>query len=74
MKMGQSFNTIASNSAYGYTQSAFATRAAYTELSSAIWPLVLVKIARVVENPFGLAKTRAEKAGKVLAEALISRT
>jgi len=74
MKMGQSFNTMASNSAYGYAQSAFATRAVYTELSSAIWPLALVKIARVVENPFSLAKTRAEKAGKVLAEALISRT
>lgn len=74
MKMGQSFNTMAANSAYGYAQSAFATRAAYTELSSAIWPLALVKIARVVENPFSLAKSRAEKAGKVLAEALITRT
>ena len=74
MKMGQSFNTMAANSAYGYAQSAFATRAAYTELSSAIWPLALVKIARVVENPFNLAKARAEKAGKVLAEALITRT
>ena len=74
MQLGQSFNTMASNSAYGYAQSAFATRAAYTELSSAIWPLALVKIARVIENPFSLAKTRADKAGKVLAEALISRT
>ena len=74
MKLGQSINTMASNSAYGYAQSAFATRAAYTELSSAIWPLALVKIARVIENPFSLAKFRAEKAGKVLAEALINRT
>lgn len=74
MKLGQSINTMASNSAYGYAQSAFATRSAYTELSSAIWPLALVKIARVVENPFSIAKFRAEKAGKVLAEALINRT
>ena len=74
MKLGQSINTMASNSAYGYAQSAFATRSAYTELSSAIWPLALVKIARVVENPFSIAKIRAEKAGKVLAEALINRT
>lgn len=74
MKLGQSINTMASNSAYGYAQSAFATRSAYTELSSAIWPLALVKIARVVENPFSLAKFRAEKAGRVLAEALINRT
>ena len=74
MKLGQSINTMASNSAYGYAQSAFATRSAYTELSSAIWPLALVKIARVVENPFSIAKFRAEKAGRVLAEALINRT
>ncbi|KAL2040043.1 hypothetical protein N7G274_007446 [Stereocaulon virgatum] len=74
MKLGQSINTMTSNNAYGYAQTAFTTRAAYTELSSAIWPLALVKIARVVENPFSLAKTRAEKAGKVLAEALINRT
>ena len=74
MKLGQSINTMASNNAYGYAQSAFATRAAYTELSSAIWPLALVKIARVVENPFSLAKSRADKAGKVLAEALINRS
>ena len=74
MKLGQSINTMSSNSAYGYAQSAFATRSAYTELSSAIWPLALVKIARVVENPFSIAKIRAEKAGKVLAEALINRT
>ena len=74
MKLGQSINTMSSNSAYGYAQSAFATRSAYTELSSAIWPLALVKIARVVENPFSIAKIRAEKAGKVLAEALVNRT
>ena len=73
MKLGQSINTMASNSAYGYAQSAFATRSAYSELSSAIWPLALVKIARVVENPFSIAKFRAEKAGKVLAETLINR-
>ena len=74
MNLGQSFNTMASSSAYGYAQSAFVARSAYTDLSSSIWPLALVKLARVVENPFTLAKARAEKAGKVLAEALINRT
>ena len=73
MELGQSINTMTSNSAYGYAQSVFATRAAYTELSSAIWPIALVKIARVVENPFSLAKSRAEKAGRILAETLINR-
>ena len=33
----------------------------------------LVKVARVVDNPFTLAKSRADKAGEILADALINR-
>lgn len=36
-----------------------------------IWPLGLVKIASVLDNPFSVALARADKAGKVLAHALI---
>ena len=74
MSLGQSINTMTANDAYGYAQSAFTQRAMVTDLTSAIWPMALVKIARVVENPFSLAKARSDKAGKVLAEALINRT
>jgi len=74
MSLGQSINTMSANDAYGYAQSAFTQRAMVTDLTSAIWPIALVKIARVVENPFSLAKARSDKAGKVLAEALINRT
>ena len=38
-----------------------------------IWPMGLVKVARVVDNPFTLAKSRADKAGEILADALINR-
>ena len=38
-----------------------------------MWPMGLVKVARVVDNPFTLAKSRADKAGEVLAEALINK-
>ncbi|KAL6719050.1 hypothetical protein ACLMJK_003285 [Lecanora helva] len=74
MNLGQSINTMTANDAYGYAESAFTQRAMVTDLTSAIWPLALVKIARVIENPFSLAKARADKAGKVLAEALLNRT
>ena len=74
MSFGQSINTMSANDAYGFAQSAFSQRAMVTDLTSAIWPIALVKIARVVENPFSLAKARADKAGKVLAEALISHS
>lgn len=74
MSLGQSINTMSSNDAYGYAQTAFTQRSMVTDLTSVIWPLALVKIARVVENPFNLAKARADKAGKVLADALINHT
>ena len=74
MSLGQSINTMRANDAYGFAETAFTQRAMVTDLTSVIWPLALVKIARVVENPFSLAKARSDKAGKVLAEALINRT
>ena len=73
MSLGQSINTMTANDAYGFAESAFTNRSLVTDLSSTIWPIALVKIARVVENPFSLAKARADKAGKVLAETLINR-
>ena len=73
MNLGQSFDTMLSSAAYSYAQSAVAKRTAFAELMSAMWPVALVKVARVVDNPFSLAKTRAEKAGEVLAEALMNR-
>lgn len=74
MNLGQSIDTMISSAAYGYAQSAMIKRTVFAELMSAMWPVALVKVARVVDNPFTLAKTRADKAGKVLAEALINRT
>ncbi|KAL4861856.1 hypothetical protein BDV12DRAFT_179727 [Aspergillus spectabilis] len=42
-------------------------------LSAMILPLGLLKIARIADNPFSVAKARADKAGEVLADALISK-
>ena len=38
-----------------------------------MWPLGLLKVSRCVDNPFSVAKARAEKAGEVLADALINK-
>lgn len=73
MNLGQSFDTMISSAAYGYAQSALAKRTVFSELMSAMWPMALVKVSRVVDNPFSVAKTRADKAGEVLADALINR-
>lgn len=42
-------------------------------LTAVALPLALLKVARVVDNPFSVAKARADKAGEVLADALISK-
>ena len=74
MKFGQSIKAMSANDTYGIAHSAFKNRAVVTDFTSNIWPMALVKLARVIENPFSIAKARADKAGKVLAEALIDRT
>jgi len=38
-----------------------------------MWPIGLLQVSRVVDNPFSVAKSRADKAGQVLADALINR-
>ncbi|MCJ1283547.1 hypothetical protein MMC26_002877 [Xylographa opegraphella] len=74
MNLGNSMNTMLSSAAWGYAQSQIIQRTVFAELmSSMIWPMGLVKVARVVDNPFTLAKSRADKAGEILADALINR-
>ncbi|KAF8852689.1 DUF726-domain-containing protein [Acephala macrosclerotiorum] len=42
-------------------------------LLDALWPIALLKVSKVVDNPFSVAKNRADKAGLVLADALINK-
>ncbi|KAL3474987.1 hypothetical protein BJX99DRAFT_247891 [Aspergillus californicus] len=42
-------------------------------LSALVLPLGLLKVAGIADNPFSVAKARADKAGEVLADALISK-
>ena len=74
MNLGNSMDTMLSSAAWGFAQSQVIQKTIFAELmSSMMWPMGLVKVARVVDNPFTLAKSRADKAGEILAEALINR-
>ncbi|KAL5335271.1 hypothetical protein BJX70DRAFT_390750 [Aspergillus crustosus] len=42
-------------------------------MSAMVLPLGLLKVATVADNPFSVAKARSDKAGEVLADALISK-
>ena len=73
LNLGQSFDTMLQSAVYGYAQSAMVKRTVFSELMGGMmWPMALTKVARVVDNPFSVAQTRADKAGQVLADALIN--
>ncbi|KAI4167685.1 MAG: hypothetical protein LQ343_007004 [Gyalolechia ehrenbergii] len=74
INLGNSMKTMLSSAAWGYAQSQVIQKTVFAELMASVtWPVGLAKVARVVDNPFTLGKTRAEKAGEVLADSLIHR-
>ena len=73
MNLGNSMTAMVSSAAWGYAKSELIKQTIFAELMSAMWPIALLKVARVVDNPFSIARSRAEKAGEVLADALINK-
>ena len=73
MNLGNSMQAMVSSAAWGYAKSEMIKRTIFAELMSAMWPVALLQVARVVDNPFSIARSRAEKAGEVLADALINK-
>jgi len=45
----------------------------FASLSQALWPLSLLKISKVIDNPWSVAMVRADKAGAVLADIIMSK-
>ena len=73
MNLGNSMHTMVSSAAWGYAQKEIVGRTIFAELAGAMWPIGLLKVSRVLDNPFSVAKSRAEKTGEVLADALINK-
>jgi hypothetical protein len=73
LKLGHSLETFVTSAAWGYAKKKILERTLFATLSAALWPLGLLKIASILDNPFSVAKYRADKAGEVLADALINK-
>lgn len=73
LNLGNSITTMISSTAWGYAKSEMIKRTIFAQLMTAMWPIALLKVSRVVDNPFSIARARAEKAGEVLADALINK-
>jgi hypothetical protein len=73
LKLGHSLETFVTSAAWGYAKKKILEQTVFAAMTAALWPLGLLKIASVLDNPFSVAKYRAEKAGEVLADALINK-
>ncbi len=73
LNLGNSITTMVKSAAWGYAQSEIIKRTVFSSLAAGLWPLGLLKVAKVIDNPFSVAKARSEKAGEVLADAIINK-
>ena len=64
---------VAKSAAWSVAEKEIIARTIFANLMNALWPVAVLKISKVVDNPFSVAKNRADKAGLVLADALINK-
>jgi hypothetical protein len=73
VELGNSLKSMVSSYAWSYVKLEILKRTVLATLWSALWPVYLLKMATSIDNPFALARNRSEKAGEVLADALINK-
>ncbi len=71
--LGKTLQDLVSSYAWTSIKVEILKRTVLATLWSALWPAYLVSMASAVDNPFSLAKNRSEKAGEILADALINK-
>ncbi|KAK7754950.1 hypothetical protein SLS62_003034 [Diatrype stigma] len=73
LALGAGLQELVASYAWGTIRAEILRRTVLATLWSALWPIHLVTMAANLDNPFSLARNRSEKAGRVLADALINR-
>ncbi|KAK0734313.1 hypothetical protein B0T26DRAFT_670631 [Lasiosphaeria miniovina] len=73
MGLGQSLKDLVSSAAWNWVKVEILKRTVLVTLWAALWPVYLLSMASSIDNPFSLAKNRSEKAGEILADALINK-
>lgn len=73
LKLGSSISIIVQSATWSYAKSEIIKRTAFAGLSAGLWPLGLLKVSGIIDNPFNIARARSEKAEEVLADALINK-
>lgn len=73
MKLGTSLESTVKSMMWSMAKTQVIKRTIFAALLDVLGPLAILKISKIVDNPFSVAKARADKAGLVLADALINK-
>ena len=73
LALGNSLQTMVSSYAWSFVKVEILKRTVLATLWSALWPIYLLQMATAIDNPFNMARNRSEKAGQVLADAIINK-
>lgn len=73
LRLGRALEDMVSSYAWSILKIEILRRTVLATLWAALWPIQVLKLAAGVDNPFNLAKNRSEKAGRILADALINK-
>ncbi|KAF2262372.1 DUF726-domain-containing protein [Lojkania enalia] len=73
LRLGNGIDSFVKSAAWSYAKGQIIKRTVFGALSAGLWPLGLLKVSSILDNPFSVAKYRADKAGEVLADALINK-
>ncbi|KAM6518210.1 hypothetical protein FSOLCH5_006984 [Fusarium solani] len=69
--LGGALETVVRSSAWTVAKKAVTARTIFTSLIEASWPAELMKVSKIIDNPWSIGMVRAEKAGVVLADAIM---
>ncbi|KAM0301785.1 hypothetical protein HYE67_004453 [Fusarium culmorum] len=69
--IGTALETVIRSSAWTAAKQAISSRTIFKNLIEATWPMELMKVSKIIDNPWSMGMVRAEKAGAVLADAIM---
>ncbi|KAI0551702.1 hypothetical protein F4679DRAFT_537677 [Xylaria curta] len=73
LSLGTQLRQLVSSAAWGIARTELLKRTVLATVQGALWPVLLLSSASGLDNPFSLARNRSDKAGRVLADALLHR-
>lgn len=71
--LGTAMQSLVKSTAWNLAKKEIISQTVFSSLAHALWPMALLKIAKVLDNPFSVCMNRADKAGVILADAIINR-